>query len=190
MHRSLANSRAGALRAMLLLGALLLGACTIGPLRISIPGRATQQAAIVLRWCDQARDVLCVLGFGLEPPDQMLILLLASPGLPAELEARAVWNVDSGLYPCEPTNAAATLLACTGPLIPLGSSVHVEVAAADAGALIASGDFILNALALPTVPAGAELPPTDAVTITPRSTRTPAPTRTPGPGTPYPNPTP
>jgi hypothetical protein len=54
----------------------------------------------------------------------------------------------------------------------------------DGGVLIASGVFVLNGLALPTVPVGADLPPTDAVTITPR------PTRTPPRGTPYPNPTP
>jgi hypothetical protein len=163
---------------------VILSSCNIGPLRISIPGQLTAQPAIVLRRCDQARDVLCVLSFGLEPPDQMAILLLAAPGLPSELAARAAWNGETGSYPCEATNAEATLLSCKGSLIPLGGSLHIEVATADGKTIIASGDFVLNGLALPTVPGGVELPPTDAVTITPR------PTRTPSAGTLYPNPTP
>jgi hypothetical protein len=172
------------LPAILVVGLLFLAACTIGPFRITFPGQATQQPSIVLRWCDQARDVLCVLSFGLEPPDGMIIVLLAAPGLPADLEARAAWSGETASYPCAATNANATLLACAGPLIPLGSSVHLDVTSADGNVQIASGDFVLNALALPTVAAGADLPPTDIATITPR------PTRTVGPGTPYPNPTP
>ena len=183
MHIRLANTVRCLLSAILIIAGLTVASCTIGPLRISIPGQATQQPPIALRWCDQARDVLCVLGFGLEPPDQMVIVLLASLGLPSDLEVHAAWNGDTELYPCEPTNADATLLACTGTLIPLGSSVHIDVTSVDAKAIIASGDFSLNGLALPTVPSGADLPPTDAVTITPR------PTRTPSGGTPYPNPT-
>ena len=163
--------RVGALSASLVVCGLLLAACTIGPFRFSIPGQLTPQPAIVLRWCDEARDVLCVLSFGLEPPGQMLIVLIASPGLPADLEAKAAWNGETGSYPCDASNANATILACAGPLIPLGSGVHIEVAADDGKTLIAAGDFVLNALALPTVSAGGELPPTDAVSMTPRLTR-------------------
>ena len=114
----------------------------------------------------------------------MVIVLLAAPGLPADLRAQAAWNGETAAYACVATNDSATLLACEGPLIPLGNSVHLDVTSADGDAPIASGDFVLNALALPTLAAAADLPPTDAATITPR------PTRTPGVGTPYPNPTP
>ncbi len=149
-HSVIARRRWSALLGSLLILGLTLAACTIGPFRISFPGQATQQPAIVLRWCDQARDVLCVLSFGLEPPGRMVIVLLAAPGLPAELRARAAWNGETASYPCVATNADATLLACEGPLIPLGSSVHLDVSSTDNSAPIASGDFVLNALALPT----------------------------------------
>ena len=189
MHSILERVRVGRVSGCLIVCGLALAACTIGPFRISIPRRPTPQPAIDLRWCDQARDVLCVLSFGLEPPNQMVIVLLAAPGLPEDLKAHAAWNGGTGSYRCEGTNPDATLLACTGPLIPLGSSVHIEVMADEGKTLIASGDFVLMALALPTVSEGADLPTTEAGIITPRSTRTPAAgtlTRTPTPGPPTP----
>lgn len=184
MHRRLPINRPAVLPAILGLVLLLIAACRIGPLRISSREQPTEQPAVVLRRCDEARDVLCILSFGLEPPDQMVIVLLASPGLPPDLEAHAAWNGDVGSYPCDATNAEGTLFSCRGPLIPLGSTVHIDVAAAASNTVIASGDFALNGIALPTVPAGADLPPTDTATITPR------PTRTPGSGTPIPTSTP
>ena len=167
----------------LIIASLLLGGCQIGRLRITFPGRATETPPIVLEWCDEARDVLCVLSFGLEPPDEMVILLLASPGLPPDLEARAAWDGESAPYPCVATSVDETLFACTGPLIPLGTSVHIDVYTADGQTRLASGDFVLKALALPTVGAGVDAPPTAPFILTPRPTRTPG-------GTPYPNPTP
>ena len=183
-HRRQAKLRAGANAAVMWLASLVVSACTIGPLRISFPSRATPVPPIVLKWCDQASDLLCVLGFGLAPPDEMIIMLVARPGLPADLQASAAWNEADGSYPCEFANVDGTILSCQGPVIPLGSSVRVEVMVKDTKTLIASGNFVINGMALPTVAIGAQLPPTDIATITPRSTRTP------NSGTPYPNPSP
>lgn len=174
----------GTLAAFCLSGALLLASCTIGPVRISIPRRATPPPPLIaLRWCEQARDVLCILSFGLEPPDRMVIVLLAAPGMPTDLEARALWNGMSGSYPCDPALTEATVLSCIGPLIALGSSVHLEVVSASDKSVLASGDLALKGIALPTVQVGAQPSPTGAVNITPLHTQT----RT--FGTPYPNPT-
>jgi hypothetical protein len=206
MQTSVENAGRRALPVILVIAALTLASCTIGPLRISIAGQATPQPPITLRWCDQARDVLCVLSFELEPPHQLVIVLLASPGLPADLEAHATWNGETGAYPCHASLADSTILDCTGPLIPLGSSVRIEVSTADGNAPLGVGDFVLNGLALPTFAAETDPLRTDAATVTPRPTRqsstsTPEPTRAPAtsthrvvpprvPGTPYPNPTP
>ena len=97
MLRSLQTQ--GTLAVLCLSAALLLASCTFGPLRISIPGPATPPPPIALRRCERARDVLCILSFGLEPPDRMVIVLLAAPGMPTDLEARAVWNGMTGILP-------------------------------------------------------------------------------------------
>jgi hypothetical protein len=184
MRRRQPSNRAVSVPTFLGVILLVLTACRIGPLRISSRAQPTEQPAILLRRCDEARDVLCILSFGLEPPDQMEIVLLASAGLPSELEARAAWNGEAGSYPCIATNAEATLFSCRGAAIPLGSAVHLDVAVASSNTVIASGDFALNGVALPTLSSGPDLQPTDIVTITPR------PTRTPGPGAATPTSTP
>jgi len=187
---------------VLVLSALLIAACSGWPFRLFGPG-ATPQPVIILGRCDEGQDVLCLVTFGLEPPDQMLIVLLASPGLPPELEAEVTHAGTALPYPCKSTDESPTIIYCTGPQIPLGSSIGIGIYAAAERTLLASGEFVLTAFALPTLPAdGVELP-TPLLLMTARPTRTPISdlvsptasalatprlTQTPIPGTVYPNP--
>lgn len=179
-------------------GAFVL-ACSLSPLALLSPGRSTPQPPIQLRRCDAVQDVLCLVTFGIEPPDEMLIVLLTVPGLPDELETVVIRNDERLSFACVTTAESPSVVYCTGPQVPLGTTVLIEVFALEEQVLLASGEFVLTAFALPTVPAGGvELPtpgegvelPAPGAILTPRGTRTPFPAGTPLPGTAYPNPTP
>jgi hypothetical protein len=167
---------------VLALGMCLAAACSLTSLRLLPPPGPTPPAVLTLSRCDDVRDVLCLVTFGLEPPDRMLIVLLSTPGMPEELDAVVRHAAEELRFPCEATAASPAVYYCTGPQLPLGSTIQIEVHATSAGTLLASGEFVIAAFALPTVPTGGiELP-------TPSSTMTPRPTRTPLPGPGYPNP--
>jgi hypothetical protein len=78
----------------LVLGAVFIGACSLSPLRLFNPSRPTPLPPIELRRCDDVQDVLCLVTFGIEPPDEMLILLLTVPGLPEELAIAVTRNAE------------------------------------------------------------------------------------------------
>jgi hypothetical protein len=113
----------------------------------------------------------------------MIVVLLTVPGLPQDMELNVTSGTQTVLYPCTPTAGNASVLACNGPDLALGSRMVLEVRSPSAGAVIAKGEFVLTALAMPTVAEGVDVP-TGTATITPRETRTPIKL------TPYPNPTP
>lgn len=157
--------------------AMALVACGLQPLLLLDDRHPAPTPPITLKRCDQARDVLCVLTFGLEPPDQMIILLLAAPGLPEPREAVAVQAGREFSYACVSTDSGSTL-SCRGPLLPLGSHLRLEVYSRQPPALLAGGEFDLTALALPTTPAGGSALATPPPSVTARPTRTPLGTMT------------
>ena len=138
----------------MVLVALVIAACSLGPLQFLGASSTEAPPAINLVRCDQAQDVLCLLTFGLEPPDEMVIIFLATPGLPEKLEAVVIHNEESLPYSCKFTDATSSVLYCTGPQVPLGSRLHIELRSTEPSILLASGEFVLNALALPTAPSG------------------------------------
>lgn len=158
MHRIERVSRGRSYFAVLALMALAATACSLGPLQLLSRGNATPQPEIALRRCDEAVDVLCILSFGIEPPDQMIVVLLTSPGLPEDLEVVVTRSDKPATYNCEPTAGNASVLACTGPALPLGSRVLIAVRSPAAKVLLASGEFVLTAFAMPTVSEGVEIP--------------------------------
>ena len=184
--------RRGPLRVILFLvaGAVFMAACSLSPLRLFGAGRLTPQPPIELRRCDDVQDVLCLVTFGIEPPDEMLILLLTVPGLPEDLAIKVTRNDEEISFACITTAESPTIVYCTGPQIPLGTTVLIEVFAVQEEVLLASGEFTLTAFALPTVPAGGVELPTPGAFFTPQGTRTPPLAGTPLPGTAYPNATP
>lgn len=157
--------------------AMALVACGLQPVLLLDDRHPAPTPPILLKRCDQAHDLLCVLTFGLEPPDQMFILLLASPGLPETLETVAVQGGSKFSYACASTDAGSTL-SCRGPLLPLGSHLRLEVYSRQPPALLAGGEFDLTALALPTMPAGGSALATPPPSVTARPTRTPLDTMT------------
>lgn len=191
---------------MLAAAALLTTACSLVRFTFLKPATKTPQPVIALVRCDEAADVLCLVTFGLEPPDRMVVVLLGSPGLPPDLEAVVVHERSSVAFPCEFTDVASSVIYCTGPQLPLGSTILIQIYTVAERILLASGEFVLTALALPTPPVGEGVAlPTLPASMTARPTRTPIPgtvlpttspqstrnaTQTPVPGTAYPYPNP
>ena len=194
---------------------MLMMACSVSPLRLLALERQTPQPPIALGRCGERQDVLCLVTFGLEPPDEMLIVLAAAPDLPQGLEVEVQHKGSTLQYLCESTEQTPGTVYCTGPQLPLGSTMLVQVYATKERYLVASGEFVLMALALPTVPVGGTAPatpwflvpgsgqtptpsltlraatPTRSATRLPPSPTMPVPaTRTPPSGTAYPNPNP
>jgi hypothetical protein len=112
----------------------------------------------------------------------MLIVLQGSLGFPQELKLRVKHRESQLSFSCQPAELSPTTFYCTGPQVPLGSSIGIEVLAMQTSTLLARGDFVLAGLALPTVSVGGVPSPTPLPTLTAR------PTRTPMPDTAYPNP--
>lgn len=192
------------LRPVLAVVAGLVLACSFSPLGLLSLGRSTPEPPIDLKRCDEVQDVLCIVTFGIEPPDEMLILLLTVPGLPDGLEVVVTRNDEKLLYACMTTAESPAAVYCTGPQVPLGTTVLIQVFAYEEQVLLASGEFTLTAFALQTVPADGQGLPTPPP-LTARATRTTGPgtasptrpptltpliTQTPAPSPAYPNPSP
>jgi hypothetical protein len=139
----------------------------------------------------------------------MLIDFYVPPGSSGDFLLEVTYKQTQAAFPCVVAMASPTDVYCTGPQIPLGTTIGIAVHAAKGNAVLARGDFVLNALALPTLliegvsatPTATmiALTPVAATAATPSPTAT-APTGTPGtavatsrsptpkPGTAYPNP--
>ena len=184
---------------------LFVAACSLSPLRLLTSDRPTPEPPIVLARCGAVQDVMCLATFGLEPPDQMLIVLLVSPGFEHDLKAAVIYKDATLPYECTANETSPDVVQCTGAAVPLGSRLAVDVSSVEPDRLLAHGEFILTALAMPTVTTGGLALPLSSALPTDRFTRTPGPAdgsqtpgagptspvaRTPAPGTAYPNPTP
>jgi hypothetical protein len=98
--------------------------------------------------------IVCIVTFGVEPPDNMLIAIRAPLGGFQELRLTVERNGAQTAYPCQASADFPNEFSCTGPIIPLGSTLRINVLAGPAGTLLASGEFRLTAMALPTVAVG------------------------------------
>jgi len=174
--------RRGAIGAVFSGALILMAGCSISRAGLLRSTDATVVPPIVLSRCNADLTVLCLATFGIEPPDQLLIVLQGSLGLPDDLEMRVTHAGREFSFSCEPAELSPTTFYCTGPQVPLGSSIGIEVSATQTSTLLARGEFVLAGLALPTVSVGGVPSPTPLPTMTAR------PTRTPIPGTAYPNP--
>ncbi len=147
-------------------------ACGLPSLGFLTP--SATQGPIQLLQCTPYPSALCLQSFGLGHNE--LVVTFYFPEAEAVEYHLKIWQAgEATTYPCAFTTSLPTILYCTGPLIPLGTPIRVELYTKAGSLPLAEGDFTLTALALPTLSIGAVSP-------------------TPGPGTPpagtaYPNPT-
>ena len=159
--------------------------------------RRTKDVVTDLTLCDVDASELCVVTFGTDILDNMIInFQLPDADYPLfYVKASNRGNVNA--YPCEVVTAVPTSVYCSGARTPLGEYIDMKVYATKGDVLIARGKFSVSALVratsidfggTPTTP-GASTPTPGIATPNP-STNTPTPTTesTATPGTAYPNP--
>lgn len=189
---------------LLIASVLWIGACA-GISLSSLPflNRANPTPAVLAR-CDPKPKALCLITFGVDELGQMLIVLHVPPKSPQPIRASVTYKDKTTDYPCQVAKEVKSAVYCTGPRVPLSSTITIEIYVAGVGTQVASGDFVINALALPSVPVleAAAASRTGRPIATPRPSitltiGTPGPSRTPGaptpthtrtPGTGYPSP--
>lgn len=140
----------------LLLLALLIAGSACGP---STANRGPAPTPLPLARCDDSLGIICVVTFGVEPPSQMLVAIHVALGGFKELRTEIVYNGTRTDYTCRSSAEFPGNFYCTGPQIPLGSRIRVDVFTAGTKIILASGEFTVTALAMPTVPVGTLPPP-------------------------------
>jgi hypothetical protein len=109
--------------------------------------------------CDDNLGIICVVTFGIQPPDKMLVAIHVALGGLKEIRTEIEYNGARTEYPCSSSPEFPGNFYCTGPQIPLGSRIRINVFTPATKATLASGEFTVTALAMPTVPLGTLPPP-------------------------------
>jgi hypothetical protein len=112
--------------------------------------------------CAQASGILCIATFGMMPQDQMLIAVTAPVGGLSDIRLRVTHRGIASDFPCVASPDYPDSFNCTGPQVALGSTIRIEVLAAGADAVVASGDFFLAGFGIPTVQLETPPPPVTA----------------------------
>jgi hypothetical protein len=148
---------------------------------------AGTQEPVLMDRCAASQAVPCLDSFGLDR-DQLLITFM----MPAANATDFHLNVRQGnltvRYPCNVVENSSTSIYCTGPQIPLGTAIEIELYTQNGKLPLARGTFTINGIGLPNPGTAASALP--ALTL-PASTALPSttsPLKTPVPGTAYPNP--
>jgi hypothetical protein len=185
---------------------LLIGACSALPFAVGPSGIVPVPTPAVLSRCDPSPTVLCLVSFGVQEPDQMLMSFYVPPDSLQEFYVKIIYKQTRVIAPCVAAMDSPTVSYCTGVLVPLGTTIGLEVYATKSNVLLARGEFVVAALALPTqmvastseltstamagttpLPLGTPTTGTLFSTLTPQGVPTRTPTRTPPAGTSYPN---
>ncbi len=142
---------------------------------VALNMRKTKNAVVNITLCDVEAGELCVVTFGIDPVDNMIInFQLPDADYPLfYVKVSNRGNINT--YPCEVVMVVPTSVYCSGARTPLGESIDMEVYAIDGDKLLARGKFLVSAL----------------IRVTPNpqvGTPSPTPGSTSGPPTAYPNP--
>jgi hypothetical protein len=123
--------------------------------------RTIPVAAANITLCDVDSSELCVVTFGTDLLDNMIINFQLPDADYPMFHVRAANRGNVNTYSCEVVTAVSTSVYCSGARTPLGEYIDMEIYAIKGDALIARGRFVVSALVRITPPV--EL----AVTLTP-----------------------
>jgi hypothetical protein len=137
-------------------GVLALLGCLIALLLVGaryVRGReeATPQAPSVLTRCDVEASGLCLVSFGTDRLGQMVLSFQVPQTKYPDFHAEVVRGGSSLTFPCQITPGKPRNIYCTGIRIPLGEPIEVKIVADEAGTVLAQGNFVISAVALPTL---------------------------------------
>jgi hypothetical protein len=103
-----------------------------------------------LAYCDVNPGALCVVSFGADQNDRMLInFILPFPTHPL-FYVQVQHAGMTGEYDCRVVEDFPGSAYCSGPRVPLGEAIVIEVFSARQDALLARGIFVVSAIGLPT----------------------------------------
>lgn len=161
----------------LLLGVGFLFGCGLA----SRAERAAPTPGAKINYCMNDSSKLCVVSFGSDDQNNMIINLMTPDPDSPEIYISAGTGDSFDTYACQKVDGFPNNIYCTGPRVPLGSALQINVYTQDEKTLLAQGTFLVNALALPTaVLVNSTATQSDAPVVT--RTKTPAATRvTPSP---------
>jgi len=100
--------------------------------------------------CDEDSSDLCVVNFGTNSLNRMVINFLLPDEEYAAFYVKAKSRDTVGVYTCEVDESDSTVARCTGLRTPLGETIDLEVYTTDGDTLIAHGTFLVSAVAIPT----------------------------------------
>lgn len=148
-----------------------------------------------ISYCGAEPEELCVLSFGRDAEEKMIINLFAPdrtfPGFYLKIKR----ITGESVYECEKNKEVPTSVFCYGDMINLQEKMEISLLSKDDGRLIAAGNFTLNAILISAQPQnmGDDSAPTPAIFNAGKSVSTDAfetltvtPDLTPDPS--YPNP--
>jgi len=121
--------------------------------------------AVDLTLCDEDAIGLCVVTFGADNQNLMVIHFQLPDEDYAKFYVKATNRGTTNVYSCETAESTPTIVYCTGVRTPLGETIDIEVYNTDGDILIARGTFLVSAIALAT--------PISMPTITPNGSETP-----------------
>jgi len=135
------------------IGALILLALfTIFPLikNLRASNNGNDQIITEVTLCDvDARD-LCVVTFGIDTTDHMVITFqLPNADYPA-FYVKGSNKGTENTYQCQAAEALPTSVYCTGVRTPLGEAIDIEVYTTDGDLLLARGTIMISAMVLST----------------------------------------
>jgi hypothetical protein len=135
---------------LLFLSIVLIIACSGLPLsRIGDQGVSVPPPDLTR--CGAAPTAFCIVTFSLDVPGRMLIVLFVPAGSPTDFQLVVDYKGVQSAYPCQLTSDSPTTFNCAGAEIPLGDAITVDIFTADGSEVLAHGEFVVTAFALPTV---------------------------------------
>ena len=137
---------AGLILALFWAVVLVLAARTL----FGLSSAAESVPALEITLCDEDRSDLCLVNFGANSLNRMVISFRLPDREYPLFYAKAKNRDTVSVYACEVAQSDATLALCTGVRTPLGETIDLEIYTTDDDKLIARGTFLVSAIAIPT----------------------------------------
>jgi hypothetical protein len=106
--------------------------------------------AVDLTLCDEDAIGLCVVTFGADNQNLMVIHFQLPDEDYAKFYVKATNRGTTNVYSCETAESTPTIVYCSGVRTPLGETIDIEVYTTYGDILIARGTFLVSAIALAT----------------------------------------
>ncbi len=131
--------------------------------------RRAKNAVVNITLCDVEAGELCVIAFGIDPADNMIINFQLPDAAYPLFHVKASNRGNVHTYSCEVITAEPTSVYCSGARTPLGESIDMEVYAVKGDKLLARGKFLVSALirVTPNTQIGTPTPTPEPTSLSP-----------------------